>query len=116
MINAESYLHFVLYSVLEFFSSDYILVLATAGLVGIGIGIYFNRSSQGIVRKLIGWGAALIVLACLSGIARLFVNVNTYFQGIFSREGGASYMQKRDTLFNFIRIYLPSVCSFFSGL
>ncbi len=55
-----------------FFSSTYMVVICTIGLVIIGIQMITNRGEPVVMKKLIPWGAAVLIIGSASLICNLF--------------------------------------------
>ncbi len=55
-----------------FFSSTYMVVICTVGLVIIGIQMITNRGEPVVMKKLVPWGAAVLIVGSASAICNLF--------------------------------------------
>lgn len=55
-----------------FFSSTYMVVICTIGLVIIGIQMVTNRGEPVVMKKLVPWGAAVLIIGSASFICNLF--------------------------------------------
>ena len=63
-----------------FFSSTYMVVICTIGLVIIAIQMVTNRGEPVVMKKLVSWGAAVLIIGSASFICNLFFKPSGKFQ------------------------------------
>lgn len=69
-------------TIYAFFTSTYMLVICTIGLIVIGVGMIMNRGEPVVLKKLIPWLCAVILIGSASAICSLFFNPSTTINGI----------------------------------
>lgn len=70
-------------AVYAFLSSTYVLVIASAALVGIGLGMYMNRGTP-VVKSLLPWLIATIIVGVAPGLTKLIFNPQFEVSGLTS--------------------------------
>ena len=63
-----------------FFSSTYMVVICTVGLVIIGIQMVTNRGEPVVMKKLVPWAAAVLIIGSASLICNLFFKPSGKFE------------------------------------
>lgn len=69
-------------TIYAFFTSTYMLVICTVGLIVIGVQMITNRGEPVIMKKLVPWLFAVIIIGSASAICGLFFKPSTEIGGI----------------------------------
>lgn len=80
--DAFTNLKMVFATIYAFFTSTYILVICTVGLIVIGVQMITNRGEPVIIKKLVPWLFAVIIIGSASAICGLFFKPETDISGI----------------------------------
>ena len=80
--DAFSNLKSVFATIYAFFTSTYMLVICTVGLIVIGVQMITNRGEPVIMKKLVPWLFAVIIIGSASAICGLFFKPSTDVNGI----------------------------------
>lgn len=76
-------------TIYAFFTSTYMLVICTVGLILIGVGMIANRGEPVVMKKLVPWLVATILVGSASAICGLFFSPETEIDGLTD---GSSYV------------------------
>ncbi len=80
--DAFTNLKMVFATIYAFFTSTYMLVICTVGLIVIGVQMITNRGEPVIMKKLVPWLFAVIIIGSASAICGLFFKPSTEINGI----------------------------------
>ena len=81
-IDAFSSLKKVFGTIYAFFTSTYMLVICTIGIIIIGIQMITNKGEPVVMKKLVPWMAAVIIIGSASAITGLFFKPTTEIQNL----------------------------------
>ena len=81
-ITAFNSLKKVFGTIYAFFTSSYILVICTVGIIIIGVQMITNKGEPVVMKKLVPWLAACVIIGSAAAITQLFFKPTTEIQNL----------------------------------